>query len=88
MTNQLKVSMVQMQVTDQVEVNVQKAIELIKEAAKGQPDVIVLPENFHLMTTYQAFFNKAETIEGPTITRLRELAKELGTYIVAGTMKL
>jgi deaminated glutathione amidase len=88
MTNQLKVSMVQMQVTDQVEVNVQKAIELIKEAAKNKPDVIVLPENFHLMTTYQDFFTKAESIDGPTIIRLRELAKELGTYIVAGTMKL
>ena len=80
--------MVQMQVTDQVEVNVQKAIDLIKEAAKSKPDVIVLPENFHLMTTKQDFFDQAETIDGPTITRLKELAKELDTYIVAGTMKL
>ncbi|RNB82560.1 carbon-nitrogen hydrolase family protein [Brevibacillus nitrificans] len=86
--NTLKVSMVQMQVTDQVEVNVAKAIELIREAAKSDPDVIVLPENFHLMGTKEQFFEKAETIDGPTITRLRELAREIGTYIVAGTMKL
>ncbi|WP_428911967.1 carbon-nitrogen hydrolase family protein [Niallia sp. Krafla_26] len=88
MSNKLKVSMVQMQVTDQVEVNVQKAVDLVREAAKSKPDVIVLPENFHLMTTNQDFFDKAETIDGPTITRLKELAKELDTYIVAGTMKL
>ncbi|ETI70505.1 carbon-nitrogen hydrolase family protein [Neobacillus vireti] len=88
MTNKLKVSMVQMQVTDQVEINVQKAIELTKEAAKSNPDVIVLPENFHLMGTKQDFFEKAETIDGPTITKLRETARELSTYIVAGTMKL
>jgi len=88
MTNTLKVSMVQMQVTNQVEINVQKALELIREAAKSNPDVIVLPENFHLMGTKKDLFEKAETIDGPTITKLRNTARELGTYIVAGTMKL
>lgn len=88
MTDKLKVSMVQMQVTDQAEVNVQKAIELIRQAAISNPDLIVLPENFHLMGTNDDFFSQAETIDGPTITKLRTLAKELDTYIVTGTMKL
>ena len=88
MINKLKVSMVQMQVTDQVKVNVQKAIELIMEAAKSKPDLIVLPENFHFYGTKEQFYENAETIDGPTITELRKVAKELGTYIVAGTMKL
>jgi deaminated glutathione amidase len=88
MTNRLKVSMVQMQVTNNVDVNVQKAIELIKDAAKSNPDVIVLPENFHFMGTKKEFFEKAETIDGPTITKLRDVARELGTYIIAGTIKL
>jgi deaminated glutathione amidase len=84
----LKVSMVQMQVTNDVEVNVNKAIALIKEAAMSNPDVVVLPENFHLMGTKKEFFEKAESIDGHTITALRKLARELGIYIVAGTMKL
>jgi deaminated glutathione amidase len=84
----LKVSMVQMQVTNDVEVNVNKAIALIKEAAMGNPDVVVLPENFHLMGTKKEFFEKAESIDGHTITALRKLARELDIYIVAGTMKL
>jgi deaminated glutathione amidase len=88
MTNRLKVSMVQMQVTNDVDVNVQKAVELIKEAAKSNPDVVVLPENFHLMGTKKDFFEKAETIDGPTISGLRKLARELGIYIVAGTLKI
>jgi deaminated glutathione amidase len=88
MTNRLKVSMVQMQVTNDVDVNVQKAVELIREAAKSNPDVVVLPENFHLMGTKKDFFEKAETIDGPTISGLRKLARELGIYIVAGTLKL
>jgi deaminated glutathione amidase len=86
--NKLKVSMVQMQVTNDVEVNVNKAIALIKEAAMSNPDVVVLPENFHLMGTKKEFFEKAESIDGHTITALRKLARELGIYIVAGTMKL
>ncbi|KEF37267.1 putative amidohydrolase [Schinkia azotoformans MEV2011] len=86
--DKLKVSMVQMQVTDDVDKNVQTAIALIRDAAQSNPDVIVLPENFHLMGTKEDLFKKAETIDGPTITKLREVAKELGTYIVAGTMKL
>ncbi|MEH7113189.1 carbon-nitrogen hydrolase family protein [Neobacillus niacini] len=88
MTNRLKVSMVQMQVTNDVDVNVEKAIELIKDAARSNPDVIVLPENFHFMGTKKEFFEKAETIDGPTITKLREVARALGTYIIAGTIKL
>ncbi len=88
MTNRLKVSMIQMQVTNNVDVNVQKAVELIKEAAKSNPDVVVLPENFHLMGTKKDFFEKAETIDGPTISGLRKLARELGIYIVAGTLKI
>ena len=86
--NKLKVSMVQMQVTNDVEVNVKKAITLIREAAISNPDVVVLPENFHLMGTKKDFFEKAEFIDGCTITTLRMLAREFGIYIVAGTMKL
>lgn len=88
MSDKFKVSMIQMQVTNLVEENVQKAMDLIKEAGKSSPDVIVLPENFHLMGTNEEFFEKAETIEGPTLTKLKALAVQLSTYIVAGTMKL
>jgi deaminated glutathione amidase len=88
MIDKLKVSLIQMQVTNQVETNVQQAIDLIKEAGKNKPDLIVLPENFHMIGTKEELYEAAETIDGPTLTRLKELAKELGTYIVAGTMKL
>lgn len=88
MTNIFKVSMIQMQVTNLVEENVQKAMDLINEAGISSPDVIVLPENFHLMGTKEEFFANAETLEGPTLTKLKKLAVQLSTYIVAGTMKL
>ncbi|MGJ9385729.1 carbon-nitrogen hydrolase family protein [Salipaludibacillus sp. CF4.18] len=88
MIDKLKISMVQMEVTNEVEGNVQRAIELIKQAALSKPDAVVLPENFHIMGTKDDFYKNAETLDGPTITKLRDLANELGIYIVAGTMKL
>jgi predicted amidohydrolase len=88
MTEKLRVSLVQMKVTNQVEENVQTAVELIKEAVKSSPDVVVLPENFHMMGRKSEFFEAAETIDGPTLTKLKHLAKEKGIYIVAGTMNL
>ncbi len=88
MAEKLRVSMIQMRVTNQVEENVETAIELIKEAAKSNPDVVILPENFHILGRKKEVFEAAETINGPTLTKLRGLANELGIYIVAGTMNL
>lgn len=84
----LKVSMIQMKVTDQVKENVKRALELIHQAAQSKPDLIVLPENFHFMGRKQEFFDNAESLEGPTLAKFKETAVEFGTYIVAGTMRL
>lgn len=88
MIEKLRVSLVQMKVTNNVEENVNTAIQLIKQAATSNPDVVILPENFHIMGRRAEFYENAETLDGPTLTTLRELAKELNLYIVAGTMNL
>lgn len=88
MAGKLRVSIIQMRVTNQVEENVGTAIELITDAAKSNPDVVILPENFHLLGRKKEIFEAAETIDGPTLTKLSVLAKELGIFIVAGTMNL
>lgn len=84
----IKISLVQMKVTDQKEKNLQRAVELIHEASKEQPDLIVLPENFYLMESKEELFKQAETIDGKAMTTLREVARKLGVYLVAGTMKM
>lgn len=86
--DKLKVSLVQMKVTAQKEHNLQRAIELIYEGSKEQPDLIVLPENFFLMESKEELFKQAETIDGPAMTALRDVARELGVYLVTGTMKM
>lgn len=85
---ELRVSLVQMQVTRDKKNNLNKAISLIKEASKSNPDLILLPENFYLFETKEELLKQAETIDGEAVTKLRELASELNLYILAGTMKI
>ncbi len=69
--------------------NCQHSIELIRKAAAKGAQICVLPETAitgYDLTIYdqQAFYDMAETLDGPTVTALRATAKELGVYIVAG----
>jgi predicted amidohydrolase len=84
----IKISLVQMKVSDQKENNLKRAVELIHEAIREQPDVIVLPENFYLMAGKEELFKQAETIDGKAMTTLREMAKKLGVYLITGTIKM
>ncbi|HBI02878.1 MAG TPA: hydrolase [Paenibacillaceae bacterium] len=84
----LRVSLIQMEVTQNRDQNLEKAIQLIKKAGENEPDLIILPENFHFMGKKEELFQQAETLDGPTLSSLRKLAKSMGVYIAAGTMKL
>lgn len=86
--SELSLSLVQMRVTDDKDDNVDRAVELIEQAHQSGPDVVALPENFYFFGTDEQIRKEAETLTGPTMTRLRGLADELGVYIVTGTMKL
>lgn len=84
----LRVSLVQLQVTGDRDRNVDRAIELSREAAADDPDLIVLPENFNFTGTEEEKLAHAETMDGPTLPKLQDLANELGTYIGAGSLKM
>lgn len=84
----LRVSLVQLHVTGDRDRNVDRAIELCREAAAHDPDLIVLPENFNFTGTEEEKLAHAETMDGPTLPKVRELATELDTYIGAGSIKM
>lgn len=86
--NTLRVSMVQMHVTNDKSDNVDRAVEHVRTAATEGADLAVLPENFSFFGTDEELFDQAETLDGPTLTRLGDVAAELGVHVVAGTMKL
>ncbi len=62
--------------------NIEKTNTMIKTAAKNGAQICLLPEVFipgYSHTTKN--FEQAESLEGPTISHLKELAKELNIYI-------
>jgi N-carbamoylputrescine amidase len=68
------------------EVNVQTATRLIRQAAARDAQIICLPELFSTMyfcvEERQEYFDWAEPIPGPTITRMGELARETGAVLI------
>lgn len=69
-----------------VSANLQKAEQRIREAAAHGAKLICLPEVFnvgYLGTKIQDMITLAETEDGPSLTRMKTLAKELTVFILA-----
>lgn len=67
--------------------NRQKAERMIREAAARGAELICLPElyttGYNLDILGDRIGQMAERLDGPTVTGLRKLAKELGVWIIA-----
>lgn len=88
MSRTVKVAGVQFKgVLGDVSANTKRAVELVHEAAAAGAKIITFPELFstgyNLRVLGYEFRNLAQTVEGETITALRQAAKELGVYIIA-----
>lgn len=80
------VAAVQLSSGTDVSSNVETAVELIGEAAGRGATYIQLPEYFNYLGPASGNSAVAETIPGPTTTRLGELAREKGVTIHVGSM--
>jgi N-carbamoylputrescine amidase len=69
------------------EINVGRAIRLVREAAARGAQIICLSELFSTMyfcvETRAEYFDWAEPIPGPTIDRMAAVARETGTVLIA-----
>ena len=66
------------------EANVEKAVGLIEEAAANGAELICLPEGFNTGYFGGELFKmieKAERLDGRTISRIKEVASNLGVHI-------
>jgi N-carbamoylputrescine amidase len=83
----VKVGLIQMSCTADVAANKHKAVEKIKEAAKGGANIICLQELYTSLyfCDVEAYenFKLAEPIPGKTTDELSALAKSLGVVIIA-----
>lgn len=77
---------VQMSSTDDRERNLAQAFELIDAAASRGARFVALPENADLIAPHGVRLDAAETLEGPTVGRFSEKARERGIWLLAGSI--
>ena len=66
--------------------NLETALRLVNEAADLGAQLVGLPENFAFMGKDEERIGGAETIEGPSIAALREVARRRRIFVLAGSI--
>ena len=86
----MSLAVVQMVSQDQVAANLQSARRLLEQAAESGARLAVLPENFAAMGCRDlvALARAEGAGEGPILPWLAQAARDLGIWIVAGTLPL
>jgi deaminated glutathione amidase len=66
--------------------NLDTALRLVGEAADLGAKLVGLPENFAFMGREEDRIASAETLEGPTVAALRDVARRRGVFVLAGSI--
>ncbi|XP_055903530.1 omega-amidase NIT2-like [Eupeodes corollae] len=85
----MKIALIQLLVGSDPTANVNQAVEAVKQAKAKNPDLklAILPECFNGTYGVEHFAQFAEKVpQGPTCQVLSNLAKNLGLYLIAGTI--
>jgi predicted amidohydrolase len=70
-----------------VDDNVGRAVAAVERAADRGADLVVLPELFSVgYFAFELYHRVAEPVEGPTVSRLREAARECGVAVLCGSI--
>ncbi len=82
----MRIALIQMMTTGDREADIRTARSRIREAASQGIDLAVLPEMFCCPYQDDCFHPYSEPENGPAQTALSALAKELGIYIIGGSI--
>ncbi|TCO76955.1 carbon-nitrogen hydrolase family protein [Marinisporobacter balticus] len=82
----MKIGICQIKVVQDKNKNIENAERMIREAALNGSHLVVLPEMFNCPYENKYFLPFAESYPGKTTNKLASLAKELGIYIVGGSI--
>jgi predicted amidohydrolase len=80
----LRVALVQLEARDDVDANIEHAAAMARAAAAGA-DLVVLPEYVQHRGTAHGWRASARPVPGPTTDPFAEVARETGTWVLAGT---
>ena len=83
----IKIALCQMNVVDNKEKNIEKAIQMIKESKEQGADLAVLPEMFNCPYENEKFIEYAEELENSqTLKEMAKIAKEENIHVLAGSI--
>lgn len=82
----LKVGVIQLNISENKDENIRKALHFIDEAADKGVDVVLLPEYVDFMDEETEIIKKAEPIPGPISEAFSNKAKEHGIYLNCGSI--
>jgi deaminated glutathione amidase len=82
----MRAAAIQLNSTDDKDRNLAAADRLARSAAGDGAELVVLPEKFNVLGTREDYVAGAETLEGPTVSWARDLAREFGIDLVAGSI--
>lgn len=83
----MQIAVVQFEPGADVTGNLDRADNRIRNVVRRGADLVVLPEIWNVgYFAFEQYRSKAEPIDGPTITHLRELAVELQIYLHTGSI--
>ena len=82
----MRAAAVQLTANQDKDSNLETADRLTRAAADDGADLVVLPEKFNLLGSAEDYLKGAEPLDGATIGWAREVARELGIDLVAGSI--
>lgn len=87
MTKPLKLALCQMNVVDNKEKNIKKAIEMIEKGKKEGADIAILPEMFNCPYENEKFIEYGEyKKDSYTLKSIQNIAKSNNIYVLAGSI--
>ena len=82
----MRAAAVQLNSTNEYDRNLEVAERLVRGAAAGGAELVVLPEKWTVLGSPEAIRSCAEPLDGPALTAASRWARELGIFLVAGSV--
>src|SRR5215208_6116739 len=82
----MRAAAVQLNSTDEYDRNLEVAGRLVRDAAADGAELVVLPEKWTVLGSPDALRSSAEPLDGPALTAASVWARELGIFLVAGSV--
>jgi len=84
--SKLRVALIQVAADQDVAANIERAADLIRQAGERHPSLVALPEMFQYRGPVSGFRESATDVPGPSTEPFSDLARELNTWILLGSV--